>query len=104
VDYAHVRRLTRSQDPGPERQLRQGDPAVELVVRDDGPGIPERMRAQVFEPFFTTKEPGRGTGLGLAVSARLIEGMGGAIEAVAGDHDGAILRVLMPVAERNDAR
>ncbi|MGW8283245.1 MAG: ATP-binding protein, partial [Gemmatimonadota bacterium] len=75
----------------------------ELLVRDDGPGIPEGMLARVFEPFFTTKEPGRGTGLGLAVSARLIEGMGGAIEAIAADHGGAIFRVLMPVSERNEA-
>lgn len=104
VDYAHVRRLLRSEDPGPARQLQQGDVAVELLVRDDGPGIPDKLRGHVFEPFFTTKEPGRGTGLGLAVSARLIEGMGGAIEAVSADDAGAVLRVLLPVAERNDAR
>jgi signal transduction histidine kinase len=70
---------------------------VELQVRDDGPGIPEDIRSRVFEPFFTTKEPGRGTGLGLAVSARLIEGMGGAIEVVPTDRDGALLRLLLPV-------
>jgi signal transduction histidine kinase len=104
VDYAHVRRLHRSEDPGPARQLRQGDAAVELLVQDDGPGIPENLRGRVFEPFYTSKEPGRGTGLGLAVSARLIEGMGGTIEAVPADEDGATLRVLLPVAERNDAR
>jgi C4-dicarboxylate-specific signal transduction histidine kinase len=56
----------------------------------------------VFEPFFTTKEPGRGTGLGLAVSARLIEGMGGTIEVLPSEGAGAVLRLLLPVirAER----
>ena len=97
VDYSHLRRLDQARDPGPARRLRPGDPAVELQVRDDGPGIPEDIRSRVFEPFFTTKEPGRGTGLGLAVSARLIEGMGGAIEVVPTDRDGALLRLLLPV-------
>jgi signal transduction histidine kinase len=70
---------------------------VELSVRDDGPGIPKEIRSRVFEPFFTTKEPGRGTGLGLAVSARLIEGMGGTIEVLPSDRGGALLRLLLPV-------
>jgi signal transduction histidine kinase len=97
VDYSHLRRLDQARDPGPARRLRPGDPAVELQVRDSGPGIPEDIRSRVFEPFFTTKEPGRGTGLGLAVSARLIEGMGGAIEVVPTDRGGALLRLLLPV-------
>jgi signal transduction histidine kinase len=82
--------------------MQPGDPAVELTVRDDGPGIPAEARGRVFEPFFTTKEPGRGTGLGLAVSARLIEGMGGTIEVLPPEGEGAVLRLLLPVisAER----
>ena len=103
VDYAHVRRLHHSRDPGPAAVLQEGDAAVELLVEDSGPGIPDELRVRVFEPFFTTKDPGRGTGLGLAVSARLIEGMGGAIEAVHTGAGGAGLRVLLPVAERNHA-
>jgi two-component system NtrC family sensor kinase len=97
VDYSHLRRLDQARDPGPARRLRAGDPAVELRVRDNGSGIPEEARSRVFEPFFTTKEPGRGTGLGLAVSARLIEGMGGTIEVLPTDRDGALLRLLLPV-------
>ena len=102
VDYSHLRRLDQIRDPGPARRMRPGDPAVELTVRDDGPGIPAESRGRVFEPFFTTKEPGRGTGLGLAVSARLIEGMGGTIEVLPSEGEGAVLRLLLPVisAER----
>jgi len=97
VNYSHLRRLDQTRDPGPARRLQPGDRAVELLVRDDGPGIPEDARGRVFEPFYTTKEPGRGTGLGLAVSARLIEGMGGTIEVLPAEGAGAVLRLLLPV-------
>ena len=71
---------------------------VEVVVRDSGPGILPEDTQRVFDPFFTTKAPGLGTGLGLAVSARLIEIMGGTIEAVPAADEGAAFRILLPVA------
>jgi two-component system sensor histidine kinase HydH len=49
--------------------------AVLLTVEDTGPGIPAAALARVFEPFFTTKP--EGTGLGLAVARKLLEGAGG---------------------------
>jgi len=51
---------------------------VALDVRDDGPGIPEPLRAQVFEPFFTTHS--KGTGLGLYISRELAEANGAVLE------------------------
>lgn len=104
IDYSHLRRLESAMDPGPQRQLDRGSPAIELVVADDGPGVPDDIRPRLFEPFFTTKDPGTGTGLGLAVSARLIEGMGGTIEVTASDLGGAAFRLLLPTdAEREPA-
>ena len=54
--------------------------AVRLEVSDDGPGLSEDIAGKGFEPFFTTKPPGEGTGLGLFVSERIVEGLGGRLE------------------------
>jgi C4-dicarboxylate-specific signal transduction histidine kinase len=96
MDYTHLRRFESAMDPGPQRSLQPGDAVVALVVSDDGTGLSKEATARLFEPFFTTKEPGRGTGLGLAVSSRLIEGMGGTIEAESGVMTGASFRLLLP--------
>ena len=47
--------------------------AVRVVVEDNGPGIPEAVRARILEPFFTTKPRGQGTGLGLAIVQRVVQ-------------------------------
>jgi signal transduction histidine kinase len=52
---------------------------LEISVRDTGTGFPKVDAERAFEPFFTTKEPGKGTGLGLALCRRIIENMGGTI-------------------------
>jgi signal transduction histidine kinase len=48
-------------------------PCIRVDIADDGPGIPEEIRAHVFEPFFTTKDVGSGTGLGLDTARRIVE-------------------------------
>ncbi len=55
------------------------DGIVEIRLRDNGCGIPERDRRKIFEPFFTTKEVGKGTGLGLSICARIVEKFDGTI-------------------------
>ncbi len=53
---------------------------VVVSIRDTGEGIPPENLEKVFAPFFTTKEPGKGTGLGLAVTHRIIQEHNGKIE------------------------
>lgn len=74
---------------------RNGGKWGELSVADDGQGMPEDVAAHIFEPLFSTKRTG--TGLGLAVSHRIITQNGGTIsvETVAGR--GTTFRILLPV-------
>jgi len=53
---------------------------VAVTFRDNGPGVPEAVRSRIFEPLYTTKGPGSGTGLGLALSHRIVQAHGGSIE------------------------
>ena len=96
IDYSHRRRLaSTSRWPSRDPDADSGE-IVELIVRDNGPGLAPELIDKIFEPFVTTKEPGKGTGLGLAVCARLIEGMGGVIHADNAAEGGAVFRVLLP--------
>lgn len=73
-----------------------GRPAAVAEVADGGAGIaPEALR-HIFNPFFTTKP--RGTGLGLALSLRIVEDHGGAIEVASEADRGATFAVTLPLA------
>lgn len=78
--------------------VRGTDSGVEVEVADDGPGVLEDVAAHAFEPFFTTKEVGKGTGLGLDISRRIVvERHGGEITLEARDGGGALVRVRLPL-------
>ncbi len=70
-----------------------------LEVRDDGPGIPEKYRQRIFDPFFSTKPPGKGTGLGLALSMKIAQEHGGTLEVESEEGQGATFRLILPVQE-----
>jgi len=66
-------------------------------IRDTGAGIPPEDWARVFNPFYTTKQPGEGTGLGLSVSLRIINELGGCITVDSPpDRRGARFTVCIP--------
>jgi PAS domain S-box-containing protein len=78
------------------RELEPGQVAVE--IQDTGCGmVPETLR-RAFEPFFSTKAPGTGTGLGLPISRKLLDEMGGRIEIESTPGKGTLTRVVLPAA------
>ncbi len=69
---------------------------IRVVVRDQGPGIPEQDLQRIFEPFFTTKAPGEGTGLGLAISYEIVHELGGTLAARNLPGGGACMELILP--------
>ena len=77
---------------------RWDDGALDLVVRDRGPGIPPDVLPQLGRAFFTTKPPGRGTGLGLVLTAAVLNRLGGSVRWANRDGGGAEAFVRLPLA------
>lgn len=71
--------------------------SIRIQVADNGHGVPTDIESRIFDPFFTTKAPGKGSGLGLAVSRSLVADMGGTISFTRGDGDGSIFTVALPI-------
>ena len=76
------------------RGWRQGS-VVTIEVRDNGPGIPERVRPRLFEAFQSAAKPG-GVGLGLAIAADLIRAHGGEITLEGTGPQGTVFHVTVP--------
>jgi signal transduction histidine kinase len=89
----HAPRITVETRPSarPER--------VELLVADNGPGIPEAVREKLFTPYFTTKQTQGGTGLGLAIAHRILSDHEGRISVREGESGGACFCVELPAHE-----
>lgn len=79
-------------------RLQPPDPDGRLVLQlqDTGQGMSESVRARCLEPFFTTKPVGQGTGLGLSVTASLVEAAGGAVQVHSRPGDGTRIDLQFP--------
>jgi signal transduction histidine kinase len=76
-------------------ELEEQPPEVELVIADDGPGIPGDIADRVFNPFFTTKP--QGSGLGLAIVRKIVDAHDGRIDVTTGAGQGTSFTVTLPV-------
>lgn len=67
-----------------------------IEISDNAGGIPDAIINKIFEPYFTTKEEGKGTGIGLFMSKRIIEeNMKGRLSAANTQH-GAVFTIVLP--------
>ena len=69
---------------------------IVATVRDSGPGVPPQDQRRIFDPFFTTKPVGEGTGLGLSLSAGVIQDHGGTIRLESEPGQGAAFVIELP--------
>jgi two-component system sensor histidine kinase FlrB len=80
-----------------ELLARRGDPGrAQILVSDDGPGVPEQIRGRIFEPFFTTRA--RGNGIGLSIVKSVIEAHGGSVQ-LADSSRGATFVIDLPAED-----
>ncbi|MGE5466579.1 MAG: sensor histidine kinase [Ignavibacteria bacterium] len=75
--------------------------AVDVVIADDGPGIPPELLPRVFDPFFTTKAVGKGMGLGLFIVYEIVEQHEGCISVASQRNRGTTFRIRLPAQEKS---
>lgn len=74
----------------------QGEGKIEIIVRDNGNGIPQKVLDKIFQPFFTTKPTGQGTGLGLSLSYDIVKAHGGELKVETKEGEGSIFILQLP--------
>ncbi|MDG5492165.1 ATP-binding protein [Psychroserpens sp. SPM9] len=70
---------------------------IEIIIKDNGNGIPKDIIDKIFQPFFTTKPTGKGTGLGLSMSYDIIKAHNGKLQVESKDKEGTTFTVSLPI-------
>ena len=81
-----------------------GGEYVRLSIADNGQGMTEEVRQHIFEPFYTTKQPGKGTGLGLAMAYGIIHNHGGHILCESQPGNGTTFYIYLPAIKMATVR
>jgi len=72
---------------------------IEISVKDNGNGIPERIKEKIFQPFFTTKPTGQGTGLGLSLAYDIVKAHNGEIKVETMANEGTDFIIYLPIGQ-----
>jgi signal transduction histidine kinase len=88
-------------EPTVSVKTRKTNDNVELLVTDNGNGIPQKVLDKIFQPFFTTKPSGQGTGLGLSMSYDIVKAHGGELKVGTTEMEGAVFTIQLPLKNKN---
>jgi two-component system, NtrC family, sensor kinase len=83
-------------DPKVTVRTKRRNDFVEILISDNGAGIPEKILDKIFQPFFTTKPTGEGTGLGLSLSYDMVKAHGGEIAVKSEEGEGTTFIISLP--------
>ena len=89
---------TNDYEPTVSVSTKKSNGKVEIKVKDNGNGIPQKVLDKIFQPFFTTKPTGEGTGLGLSLSYDIIKAHGGEIKVETKEGEGSEFIIQLPIA------
>jgi two-component system NtrC family sensor kinase len=84
-------------EPAVSVSTKKIDSKIEIRIKDNGTGIPQKVVEKIFQPFFTTKPTGQGTGLGLSLSYDIVtKGHGGELKVETKEGDGTTFKIILP--------
>lgn len=84
-------------DPAVTIRTRKNGDKVDILITDNGNGIPQKVLDKIFQPFFTTKPAGEGTGLGLSLSYDLVKAHGGDLKVETKESEGTTFIIVLPI-------
>ena len=96
VDEKKKQQLANGYEPTVSVSTKKINGKVEIRVKDNGNGIPQKVLDKIFQPFFTTKPTGQGTGLGLSLSYDIVKAHGGEIKVETKENEGTEFIIILP--------
>ncbi len=97
--YKHQPTITVSTSKTPPSGGRGAE--ILISVKDNGPGIPQKILDKIFQPFFTTKPTGQGTGLGLSLSYDIVKAHGGELKVETKEGEGSEFIIQLPYVKHD---
>ena len=85
-------------EPSVSVNTRKEKGKIEIKVKDNGNGIPQKVLDKIFQPFFTTKPTGQGTGLGLSLSYDIVKAHGGELKVETKEREGSAFIIQLPIS------